>query len=84
MSATTEQRALLGAKLIQSVKLAQTILLNVMRIIIGYNVHQGLRRILALHAEQIHLLFYAHGANGSKHAIKQTIQTLADVRAVMT
>jgi len=65
----TEQRARMGAKLIQHVQIVQIIRLNVLIIIIDFRVHLELR-ILALGAEQIHLMFDAHPAIGSKHAIR--------------
>ena len=84
MPATTEQRALLGAQLIQPAQVAQITHLNVLIIIVEYLVHQEQLRILALHAEQIHLMLYAQMVNGSTHAIEQKTQTLAPVRIVTT
>jgi len=64
----TEHRAPLKAQLIQHVQIVQMIRLHVLIIIIEFRVHLELR-ILALGAEQIHLIFDAHPAIGSNHAI---------------
>jgi len=64
----TEQRALPGAQQIQPVQIVQIIRLYVLIIIVEFRVNMDLR-ILALGAEQIHLLFDAHPAIGSNHAI---------------